>query len=235
MLTNTNYKDINKSGFLPKPKRLFPLIRQISYRVSPLLAQTGISPNLITLIGLITGIASAFAFAQGNHFWGITAALLWAVCSLMDYCDGEVARITGKSSRIGKYLDDVTDWVVHTFFFMGIGFGAEVITGNRLWLWLGVIAAIGTTISSWTNCLREWNRHRSGEEEPRMPGEVILPNNPKENFIYVFRGLFRADFWLLIIFLELFHITWLLLPIFAIGTHVYWITGFVKGADRFVP
>ena len=183
----------------------------------------------------MAGIASAFAFAQGSHAWGMIGAILWAICSLMDYCDGEVARITSQSSRFGRYLDDVVDWLVHTAFFIGLGVGALAITGNNFWLWLGVISAVGTTINSWMNWFREWRRYVRKEDEPHLPGETILPVNMQEYILYFFRGLCRADFWLMVIFLELFHLTWMLLPLFAIGTHVYWITGFLKGADQFIP
>ncbi len=232
---NTFINDEIQINNLDKPKRLFPLIRQISYRVSPKLAQFGFSPNQLTMIGLFSGIACAFAFAQGTPLWGILGALLWTICSLMDYCDGEVARITNKTSNLGRYLDDLTDWIVHTAFFLGLGVGAEVITKEAIWFWFGVIAAAGTTINSWMNWLREWLRHRRGEKEPHLPGETILPTNPREQFLYIFRGLFRADFWVMVVILELFHATWLLLPVFAIGVQVYWLVGFIKGADQFIP
>lgn len=225
------------SGFsqLPRPETFFPLIRQISYRVSPVLARAGFTPNQVTFVGLIAGIAGALSFAQGSHGWGLSGAFLWAICNLMDYCDGEVARITGNASRYGAIFDDIVDWIVHASFFTGLGLGAEVITDDSLWFWFGVAAAVGSTINLLVNWLREWLRDVQGEPPPRVPGEPVMPEDAREKFLYIFRGLFRADFWLLVIVVELFHVTWLLLPVFAIGTQVFWITGFMKGADKFVP
>lgn len=231
---NSEYYTDTEKYTLPRPWRLFPLIRQCSYRTSPILARLGLTPNVITFFGLIAGIASALAFSQGGELWGFIAALLWAVSTLMDYCDGEVARITGKTSRFGRYFDDIADWLVHCAFFIGLGVGALTITGKDIWLLLGIIAAVGTTMNAWMNWWREWSRYRRGEDEPRLPGETVVPANPREYFLYVFRGLFRADFWLLVLLLEIFHATWMLLPVFAIGTQVYWLAGFIKGADRFV-
>jgi len=103
----------------------------------------------------------------------------------LDYCDEEVAWLIGKSSKFGWYLDDIVDWLAHTAFFTGLGIDALVITDNKLWLWL--IAAAGTTINSWMNWLREWLRYRR-EEEPCLPGEINLPANKQEYFLYVSPG-----------------------------------------------
>lgn len=230
---NKSYDErIIKNRLLP-PDRLFPLIRQISFRVSPVLGRAGFAPNQLSLISLFAGLGSAAAFAQGTHGWGMTGALLWAICYLMDCCDGEVARITGKSSRHGAVLDDIVDWIVHTSFFTGLGFGALSITGSSIWLWMGLASAAGTTLDTGLTWMRAWRRNRRGEPPPRVPGMVAFPVTPVEQFIYIFRGLFRADFWLLVIILEIFHATWLLLPVFAVGVQVFWITGFFKGADSF--
>lgn len=218
---------------LSPPEQLLPLIRQFSYQVSPVLARSGMTPNQVSLTGLFAGLASAVMFAQGTHTWGIFGALLWLICYLMDYCDGEVARITGKSSRYGALLDDIVDWIVHTSFFTALGFGALSITGNSIWLWMGLAAAAGTTLNAWLTWMREWRRRRRGEPPPRVPGETAMPDTLGEQFIYIFRGLFRADFWLLVIILELFHATWMLLPVFAVGVQVFWITGLLRGADSF--
>ncbi|MEX2615472.1 MAG: CDP-alcohol phosphatidyltransferase family protein [Alphaproteobacteria bacterium] len=216
-------------------QQVFPVIRRISHAVSPVLARAGFTPNQVTFLGLVAGLASAGCFSVGTHFWGITGALFWAICSLMDYCDGEVARLTGKSSRFGAVLDDVVDWIVHSAFFLGLGYGAFSVSGSSIWLWLGAAAAVGTTINTFAQWCREWLRASRGEEQPRIPGEAALPENFQERIIYVFRGLFRADFWLLVLVLEAFHITWLMLPVFAVGVQVYWLTGLMKNADKFVP
>jgi phosphatidylglycerophosphate synthase len=177
-----NNKFNNNAEFvhMSRPVQLFPLIRQISYQLSPLLAKHGLSPNQVTMTGLVAGIFSAFAFAQGTHGWGMTGALLWAICSLMDYCDGEVARITGKFSHYGAIFDDIVDWIVHASFFTGLGLGAVKITGDTLWLWLGLFAAAGSTFNTWMNWLRLWFRYRQGLASPRIPGETILPSGWKE-------------------------------------------------------
>jgi len=209
---------------LHRPAQLFPLIRQLSFRISPVLAKSGLSPNLVTLIGLAAGLSSALLFSLGDRGPGLVGAVLWLVCNLMDYCDGEVARLTHRSSRLGKVLDEVTDWAVHTAFFLGLGVGVQTATGESLWLWLGAACSMGTTLNSILAGVRVWLRKQRGEREPRVPGAPQRPKGAKEQLIYFFRELSRADFWLLVLALEVFHATWVLLPAAAIGIQVYWLS-----------
>ncbi len=66
-------------------------------------------PNFITTLGLLTGVTCAVLIGFG-HLWE-AFILLW-VSGLLDVLDGTVARITGKTSSIGAYLDLIFDRVV---------------------------------------------------------------------------------------------------------------------------
>ncbi len=219
---------------LRPPAGPLPLIRQISYRVSPLLAGAGLTPNQVSLIGLVAGLNAAALFTHCERLALFAAALAWAVCYLMDYCDGEVARLTGRSSRFGRYLDDFVDWAVHAALFLALGYRAAEQFQDELWWWFGIVAATGSSINSLSSLLRSLARDRKGLPEPHVPGSPELPASPGEKAIYVFRVLFRADFWLLVVVLAFLDLTWLLLPALAIGTHAYWITGLFRGVERFV-
>jgi hypothetical protein len=61
----------------------------------------------------------------------------------------------------------------------------------------------------------------------------VQPESWQQHFIYAFRELSRADFCLIVLLLAPFGALWLLLPAGAIGAQVYWLTGFMRGADRF--
>ncbi len=68
-----------------------------------------LSPNSITVVAFIVGISSAVALALGETY--IALVLLW-ISGALDVLDGTVARLTGKSSSIGAYLDIVFDRLV---------------------------------------------------------------------------------------------------------------------------
>ena len=213
---------------------MLPLIRQLSFRTSPVLARLGLTPNQVTLVGLVAGIASGALFAQGQWTSGAWAGVLWSICYLMDYCDGEVARLTNRSSRFGKYLDDFVDWVVHVALFLGIAAGAYQRFDDEMWLWLGAAAAVGGTLNSAIDTARSWLRERQGVAEPFVAGCSTQPLTAWERMVYLLRVLFKGDFWLVVLLAAFLNITWALLPLLAIGANVFWVVGLGKGANRFV-
>ena len=74
-----------------------------------LLAHTPITPNHLTTVRLLTGVVSAGLFAVGGSLWSYWGAALFLLSMLSDRADGELARISGKSSAWGHTYDLVTD------------------------------------------------------------------------------------------------------------------------------
>jgi CDP-diacylglycerol--glycerol-3-phosphate 3-phosphatidyltransferase len=72
------------------------------------LARRNISPNLLTVFGVILSISSTFFYAKGEF---PLAAILLAAGGLFDVLDGDVARREGKVSNRGAYLDSNLDRV----------------------------------------------------------------------------------------------------------------------------
>lgn len=70
------------------------------------LERTGISPNALTVIGLLLTTVVALILATGNLLWG---GLLLIFAALFDTLDGALARHTGKTSIFGAFLDSVVD------------------------------------------------------------------------------------------------------------------------------
>lgn len=70
------------------------------------LASLGLEPNTITQLGLASGIAASAALAKGMLWAGFLFLLLTA---FLDVMDGAVARIKGKTSSFGGFLDAVSD------------------------------------------------------------------------------------------------------------------------------
>ncbi len=94
-----------------------------SRALTALLVPTGISPNAVTLISIAIGLAAGGLFAVGNVRAGVAGALLFLASTIIDGCDGELARLTFRESRFGARLDVVGDNVVHVVVFGGIALG----------------------------------------------------------------------------------------------------------------
>lgn len=89
------------------------------YPVSNFFARLGITPNQITLISLLFGIASAALYAYKSPF---PAAILLLLSALFDFIDGGVARINNKKSKFGAAIDWIVDKYVDCLVLAGIAF-----------------------------------------------------------------------------------------------------------------
>jgi len=83
-------------------------------------AATGLSPNLWTVVGLIIALSSAVVYGMGIEFGLIIGGILLLVSGFFDMVDGQVARITGKTSKKGEYLDSMFDKISEVAIFLGI-------------------------------------------------------------------------------------------------------------------
>ena len=217
---------------LTAPEQLFPLLRHLSYRLTPILLKTPATPNQITTISLLLGLACAACFTQGGWITGIVGGLLLVASYTFDNCDGEVARIKKMSSEFGAKLDDMSDWVVDGSFFIALGYGTAQVNGQQFWLWLGLAAAAGAFIDYIVDLLYEAKKSKdpdaiSREEQASEPKQ---PEDALDWIIYIFHKLSRADFCIIVLGLALFNITWILLPFAAIGAQAYWITDLFERA-----
>ena len=82
-----------------------------------LLARLGLSPNAVTLLGLLASGASAYLLSVG-HLWPGGVVLL--ASGVFDLFDGALARETGRASRFGALLDSVVDRVSETVVLLGL-------------------------------------------------------------------------------------------------------------------
>ena len=88
--------------------------RPLARRVVALLVRTPITPNQVTLLSALVGVAAALAVARGAHEarWGAIGGVLLFVSVVLDCCDGQLARARQISSTYGAILDGVADYVV---------------------------------------------------------------------------------------------------------------------------
>ena len=83
-------------------------------------AATGLSPNFWTVVGLIIALSSAVVYGMGVEFGLIIGGILLLVSGFFDMVDGQVARVTGKTSKKGEYLDSMFDKISEVAIFLGI-------------------------------------------------------------------------------------------------------------------
>ena len=83
-------------------------------------AATGLSANFWTFVGLGFALLSAVVYGLGVESGLIIGGVLLLVSGFFDMIDGQVARVTGKTSKKGSYLDSMFDKIAETAIFLGI-------------------------------------------------------------------------------------------------------------------
>lgn len=207
---------------------VFPLVRYLSAYTTPILIRLPITANQVTTASMMLGLGAAWCLAVNAQ---ITAALLMIGCYVLDNCDGEVARTKNQCSAFGKFFDSFVDWVVHTTFFLGLGYGVAAQSQSDIWAWLGYTAAIGGTINYAFGQYLEARDAKAAQGKPPQPHHQ--PQGVFEWTVFIFRELTRADFCFLVLLLALGDWLWFLLPAGAIGAQAYWGLQFLSFARRF--
>ena len=100
-----------------------------SLRISSLLVKSPVTPNVITLLGLVIGLFSAWQFSRGDYWGGLLGGLAFAGTSIWDCCDGDVARLKLMESDFGDKLDTTCDNLNNVFAFTGIMIGVGKSSG----------------------------------------------------------------------------------------------------------
>ncbi|MDH5463439.1 MAG: CDP-alcohol phosphatidyltransferase family protein [Nitrosopumilus sp.] len=89
-------------------------------------ASTGLSPNFWTFVGLVFAMISAIIYGLGIEYGLVIGGILLLVSGFFDMVDGQVARVTGKISVKGSYLDSMFDKIAEGAIFLGILIGGYV-------------------------------------------------------------------------------------------------------------
>ena len=106
------------------------------------LAGTAVTPNHLTTVRLLTGVTAAAAFAIGDEPWIGIGVLLFVISMLFDRADGELARLSGKSSRFGQLYDIGTDAVCDFSVLVGIGIGVSAGPLGKVAVLMGAFAGV---------------------------------------------------------------------------------------------
>jgi phosphatidylglycerophosphate synthase len=154
------------------------LERRISLAVTRNLVDTRITPNVMTLISVGIGLTGAFFFALPQRSYPVVGALLFWLHSVLDGCDGELARLKFAESRWGGLLDFWGDNVVHSAVFSAIAVRIYVERPGTTPLGLAALAAGGTLLSA---SLVYWTTMRRKRSGGPLFTSVVGALSPKSN------------------------------------------------------
>lgn len=150
-------------GMDPRSNRLVLVWLTVVHAVAGPLARAGVSPNLLTTLGLGVSVVAVAPAAAGGH-WVLVAAVLVLLSGLMDNLDGAVAAMTDRATAWGYVWDSVADRL------------ADVAYLVALWLigapaWLCITAGVLTVV-------QEYARARAGAIGMSEVGVVSVWERP---------------------------------------------------------
>ena len=93
------------------------LAQRVNKIPAELVVKTGISPNIVTTLGLLVALVTAWVLSTGHFFLG---GFLVLGSGAFDMLDGAVARISGRSTRFGAILDSTFDRLSEAALFLGL-------------------------------------------------------------------------------------------------------------------
>jgi archaetidylinositol phosphate synthase len=96
---------------------------QVKIFLDPIAKKIRVNPNILTLLGLLVSLLSAYMFATGNLLAG---GLLIALSGFVDMLDGAVARNNYHTTKFGGILDSTADRFADAFIIIGIIYGGYV-------------------------------------------------------------------------------------------------------------
>ena len=122
--------------------------RRVSIPISRWLLQfRRITPNMVTLFTLWVSFGAGLFFAYGGYWATVMGAVLSAWASILDGCDGEIARLKLQSTDFGCWLDTVCDYLYYAFVFGGMAIGFARTIGPRFTLLWGPLLLLGAVAS----------------------------------------------------------------------------------------
>lgn len=144
----------DQEAFLEKIRRETPGLvaryfnKPISFAITRRLVGTSITPNQITVVNFGIALLAALCLASLDYPTRILGAILMQLSSILDGCDGEVARLKNQCSKLGAWLDTIFDDVTNNLFFLAIAIGLWRTTENGWYLGIGIevlCASLGMT------------------------------------------------------------------------------------------
>lgn len=126
------------------------LNRPVSIRLSRYLSRLDVTPNEISVVSFLGSVIAAGLFAFGGYFALALGGVLAQFASILDGCDGEVARLKFQSSDFGGWFDAVLDRYADAFLLFGLSWHVAAEQGGSWIAVVGFMAIVGSFMLSYT-------------------------------------------------------------------------------------
>ena len=137
------------------------------------LAFGGINPNFLTVIGVTINVGCGVLFGMGEFFW---AGIVLIIANLFDMLDGNVARVSGRVTKFGGFLDSSLDRISDMVAFLGIiaFYASNTPQHSLLNVIVGGVAMIFSVMVSYTTARSEALGVKANVGFLQRPERVVL-------------------------------------------------------------
>lgn len=117
--------------------------RPIGFKIASALQHTPITPNMVTIISIVIGMAGAALFYFVEPIWLTLLGILGLVtANILDCVDGQLSRLTGIKSKWGRILDGFAGDLWFLTLYIAISMRLYETTGNSIWFVVACISLI---------------------------------------------------------------------------------------------
>jgi 1L-myo-inositol 1-phosphate cytidylyltransferase / CDP-L-myo-inositol myo-inositolphosphotransferase len=190
--------------------------RRISLAITRWLVSTPITPSAMTTVSVGIGLLGAPFFLSASPAYQLTGALLFLAHSILDGCDGELARLRFQESRWGGLIDFWGDNVVHAAVFSCMAVGWSLVAGTMWPLVFGTMAVAGAVGSAG---FVYWHTMREKRSDGPLFTSVV--RSPRRGVSRLLDALARRDFIYIIVLLSIFGKAAWFLVLAAIGAPIF--------------
>jgi CDP-diacylglycerol--glycerol-3-phosphate 3-phosphatidyltransferase len=137
------------------------------------LAFGGVNPNFLTVIGVVINVGCGVLFGFGEFFW---AGIVLIVANLFDMLDGNVARLSGRVTPFGGFLDSSLDRLSDMVAFLGIivFYASNTPRHSLLNVTLAGVGLIGSVMVSYTTARSEGMGVKANVGFLQRPERIVL-------------------------------------------------------------
>jgi hypothetical protein len=112
--------------------------RPVGYGITKAILPTGISPNTVTVISILIGAMAGYFFHFDNLMANVYGILFLVAANILDCVDGQLARLTGKKTTIGRILDGIAGDIWFLSIYIGLALRLSWEAGSY-WLFLPAV------------------------------------------------------------------------------------------------
>lgn len=207
------------------------LNRHISIFVSKLLVDTRLTPNLVSVFTFAIGVAAAASCAAGTYTSLLAGALLFQLNSILDGVDGELARVRFEHSKLGAWIDTISDDLCNVLFYGGVAIAAWSMPGHGPMLALAGAIAVGSGLLTMVLYYAELIRRGSGDFYALGLGQSPAQESLISKAVALVSLFLKKDFFIFaFVIAALFGVLPYALPVAMAGTLITMATGVVLNA-----